>query len=70
MSERKRGIIINARFLKQIFVQKTSNKFIGFMTLIKQQPEPDDDAHVGHKNSYLLDFFFLKIYCAIIRSSP
>ena len=25
------------------------------MTLIKQQPEPDDDAH-GHKNSYLLAF--------------
>ena len=34
---------------------KTSNKFTGFMTLIKQQIKPDDDAH-GHKNSYLLAF--------------
>ena len=44
---------------------KTSNKFIGFMTLIKQQPEPDDDAH-GHKNSYNLLAFSSRKYIVLL----
>ena len=48
---------------------KTSNKFIGFMTLIKQQPEPDDDAH-GHKNSYLPAFSSRKYIVLLLDLLP
>ena len=46
-----------------------SNKFIGFMTLINQQPEPDDDAH-GHKNSYLLAFSSRKYIVVLLDVLP